>query len=300
MMRSFFTILMGLFGVLILVTATPSEGRQNANSPTSSSTNADTFDPRDFSGVWARFGGREGRGNAQGGAPFPEKGDDGYGLEVPPFTPEGQAKFDSYRPGYGRPLGSASAAERPEEHIGRRRAVPPAEQNDPASLCSPYGVTRLILTSYFSTVEFVHASDRMIQNFAWMKDYRNIWMDGRELPTEIDIPNWNGYSIGRWEGDTLVVDSYGFEESTWLDRYGYPHSGEMRMEERYRRIAADRLELIMTITDPLIYTEPWVSGRKVFRKLEREESSINGWYELFDERCVPVDEFDFNENVRSG
>ena len=94
--------------------------------------------------------------------------------------------------------------------------------------------------------------------------------------------------------------TYGFEESTWLDRYGYPHSGEMRLEERYRRIATDRLELIMTVTDPLIYTEPWVSGRKVFRKLAREESSINGWYELFDERCVPVDEIDFNENVRAG
>ena len=77
-------------------------------------------------------------------------------------------------------------------------------------------------------------------------------------------------------------------------------AGEMRLEERYRRIATDRLELIMTVTDPLIYTEPWVSGRKVFRKLAREESSINGWYELFDERCVPVDEIDFNENVRAG
>ena len=133
-----------------------------------------------------------------------------------------------------------------------------------------------------------------------MKDYRNIWMDGRGLPTEIDIPNWNGYSVGDWEGNTFVVQSYGFEESTWVDRYGYPHSGEMRLEERYRRIAPDLLELVMTITDPEIYTEPWLSERKVFRKLARDESSVNGWWELFDERCVPTDEIDFNENVRSG
>jgi hypothetical protein len=157
----------------------------------------------------------------------------------------------------------------------------------------------LILTSYFSTLEFVHASDRIIQNFAWTKDSRNVWMDGRQLPKEIDIPMWNGYSVGRWEGDTLVVSSYGFEESTWLDHFGYPHSGEMRLEERYRRIAPDRLELVMTLTDPVIYTKPWVGGRKVFRKLPREESSVNGWYELFEERCVPMDEFDFNDNVRN-
>ena len=262
----------------------------------------EAFDARDFSGVWGRFGNREGRGNRQGGAPFPEKGDDGFGNDVPPFTPEGQAKFDSYKPGYGRPLGSTAALAATDEHIGRRRAVPPAEQNDPASVCSPYGVTRLILTSYFSTLEFVHTRDdeRIIQSFAWMKDERNIWMDGRELPAEIDIPNWNGYSVGRWDGDTLVVESYGFEESTWVDRYGYPHSGEMRLEERYRRLGPDLLELVMTITDPVIYTEPWVSELKVFRKLAREESSVNGWYELFDERCVPVDEFDFNANVRAG
>jgi hypothetical protein len=296
-MRRLFTIAAGLLGVSIALSA-GTEGRQNVGALPANSTGTN-IDRRDFSGVWGRFGGREGRGNAQGGAPFPEAGDDGFGNDVPPFTPEGQAKFDSYKPGYGRSLGSAAATARSDEHIGRRRAVPPAEQNDPASLCSPIGLTRLILTSYFSPIEFVHAGDRIIQNFAWTKDSRNIWMDGREPLREVDIPTWNGYSVGRWEGDTLVVDSYGFEESSWVDHFGYPHSGEMRVEERYRRIAPDRLELIMTINDPVIYTRPWVSQRKVFRKLPREETSINGWYELFDERCIPRDEFDFNENVRA-
>ncbi len=106
--------------------------------------------------------------------------------------------------------------------------------------------------------------------------------------------------MGRWEGDTLVVDSYGFEESTWIDHFGYPHSDEMRLEERYRRIAPDRLELIMTITDPKIYTKPWVSGKKVFRMLSKEEASLNGWYGLLEERCVPSEEFDFNNRVRAG
>jgi hypothetical protein len=297
-MRRDFTVLTVVLAVA-LVSAVPRLGGQSASAPGANAADPGTFDPRDFSGVWGRFGSREGRSNAQGGAPFPEAGDDGFGSDVPPFTPAGQEKFDSYKPGYGRPLGSEAAA-KSTEHIGRRRAVPPAQQNDPASSCTPNGLTRLILTSYFSTVEFVHAGDRIIQNFAWTKDSRNIWMDGRKLPTEVDIPNWNGYSVGRWEGNTLVVDSYGFEESTWLDHFGYPHSGEMRLEERYRRIAPDRLELIMTLTDPLIYTKPWVGDRKVFRKLPREESSVNGWYELFDERCIPEHEADFNRNVRSG
>jgi hypothetical protein len=148
-------------------------------------------------------------------------------------------------------------------------------------------------------VEFVHAKDRIVQNFAWTKDSRNIWMDGRQLPTEIDTPTFNGYSVGRWEGDTLVVNSHGFEDSSWLDHFGYPHSDQMRLEERYRRTAPDRLELVMTLTDPEIYVKPWVSSKKVFRLLPRAESSVNGWYELFEERCLPTDEADFNDNVRA-
>jgi hypothetical protein len=276
-MRARFAILVVLLGVALAFAVTAPRAQQN-------------FDPKDFSGVWARFGPPV--GNAQGGAPFREKGDDGFGLEVPPFTPEGQKKFDSYKPGYGRTLGTAGP-----DHIGRRRAVPPEQQNDPASSCMPNGLTRLILSSYFSTVEFVQAKDRIIQNFAWTFDSRTIWMDGRKLPASFDNPSWNGYSTGRWEGDTLVVDSYGFEESSWLDHFGYPHSGEMKLEERYRRIAPDRLELTMTINDPVIYTKPYMSGKKVFRLVPREESSINGWYEQVAERCIPADEQDFNQNV---
>ncbi len=290
-MRRPLTMLIGVLGVSILASA-PLWG-QGAAAPAAGQ--SAKFDPHDFSGVWGRFGAPN--GNAQGGARFAEKGDDGFGPTVPPVTPAGQAKFDSYKPGYGRTLGTPPA--NPQEHFGRRRAVAPELQNDPATTCQPYGLTRLILSSYFATVEFVHASDRLIQNFAWTRDSRNIWMDGRTLPAEVDIPLFNGYSVGRWEGDTLVIDSKGFDESSWLDHFGYPHSEEMRLEERYRRIAPDRLELVMTINDPVIYTAPYVSDRKVFRKLPREESSVNGWYELLEERCVPSDEKDFNDNVRA-
>ncbi len=255
------------------------------------------FDKNDISGIWGRFGGREGRGNFQGSA-FPEGGDAGFGNDVPPMTPEGLELLEANKTGYGRPLGSQLAAERTDEHFGRRRAVLPATGNDPTAACTPGGLTRAILSTYFSPFEFFKGNDRMVQHFEWTNEWREIWMDGRELPKDPDIYKWNGYSIGRWEGDTFVVESFGFEPTTWVDHFGYPHSEQMRLQERYRRIAADRMELVMTITDPKIYTKPWVSQKKVFRLLPRTESTIDGWWGLVDDRCVPAEEQDFNEKVR--
>ena len=100
-----------------------------------------------------------------------------------------------------------------------------------------------------------------------------------------------GYSVGKWEGNTFVVNSTGFEQRTWLDHFGYPHSDEMRLEERYRRIDRDSLELTMTLTDPKMYTKPWVSEKKVF-KLAPPNTEIQ---ELF---CVPSEEEEFNRRVR--
>jgi hypothetical protein len=72
----------------------------------------------------------------------------------------------------------------------------------------------------------------------------------------------------------------------------------MRLEERYRKIAPDKIELVMTIDDPKVYTAPFVSDRKIFRKLSQEEATIDGWQHLVDDRCVPAEEFDFNKTVR--
>src|SRR2546430_14401254 len=63
----------------------------------------------------------------------------------------------------------------------------------------------------------------------------------------------SGWSVGRWEGDTFVVQSNGFDERTWLDHFGYPHSEEMTLEERYHRLDRDNMQLVITLTDPKIY-----------------------------------------------
>src|SRR5215831_9749044 len=86
--------------------------------------------------------------------------------------------------------------------------------------------------------------------------YRQIFMDGRALETDPN-PSWMGYSVGRWEGDTLVVESFGFNDRTWLDRDGHPHSEALRITERYRRRDFGHMEIEMTLNDPQVYARPW-------------------------------------------
>src|SRR6266516_1074502 len=86
--------------------------------------------------------------------------------------------------------------------------------------------------------------------------YRQIFMDGRELETDTN-PSWMGYSVGRWEGDTLVVESFGFNDRTWLDRDGHPHTEALRMTERYRRRDFGHMEIEITLNDPQVYARPW-------------------------------------------
>jgi hypothetical protein len=85
--------------------------------------------------------------------------------------------------------------------------------------------------------------------------FRQIHMDGRKLPVD-PSPTWQGYSVGRWEGDTLVVDTVGFNDRSWLDVRGTPHSEEMRVEERFRRQDYGHLDMTITITDPKTFTRP--------------------------------------------
>ena len=190
--------------------------------------------------------------------------------DTPPMTPAAKAKFDSNKPSYGT------------------RAIPPALGNDPAGKCDPLGLVRLIL--FPRPMEIIQVQGRILQFFEWNHMWRTIWMDGRKLPSldEAD-PRWFGYSVGRWEGDTLVVESTGFDNRTWLDQFGNPYSDEMHLEERYRRVG-ETLELMMTLTDPKMYTKPWVSEKKVFRMQPKEE--------IREEICVPTIEEEFNRRTR--
>jgi len=86
--------------------------------------------------------------------------------------------------------------------------------------------------------------------------YRVIFMDGRELEAD-PAPSWMGLSVGRWDGDTLIVESVGFNDKTWLSRYGQPHTEALRMTERYQRTDFGHLRVEVTFNDPTAYAKPW-------------------------------------------
>ena len=86
--------------------------------------------------------------------------------------------------------------------------------------------------------------------------HRQIYTDGRPLPADPQ-PSWQGYSIGKWEGDTLVVDSAGFNDKSWLDAIGHTHSEALRVQERYRRRDFGHMEMQVTIDDPKTFTKPF-------------------------------------------
>jgi hypothetical protein len=84
---------------------------------------------------------------------------------------------------------------------------------------------------------------------------RQVYTDGRKLP-EDPQPAWLGYSVGRWENDTLVVDAAGFNDRTWLDSAGHPHSEDLRVRERFHRRDFGHVDLAVTVEDPKMYAKP--------------------------------------------
>ena len=155
----------------------------------------------------------------------------------------------------------------------------------------------IVMAGPNSAMEMVHtqANNRIIQNFEWFGDHRSIWMDGRKLPTPGDyLPGVNGYSVGQWEGDTLVVTSTGFDERQWVDMYGFPISEGAVLVERWERPSPNRLRVQLTLTDPVNYTRPWTSSVKTWTLVPKEKMAIGGWSGIFDDRCIPSDEALFN------
>jgi hypothetical protein len=98
---------------------------------------------------------------------------------------------------------------------------------------------------------------------------RQIYMDGRELEKDPN-PTWMGYSVARWDDDTLLVETNGFNESTWLDVDGHPHTEGLRMTERYRRPDFGHLEVQITLDDPKAYIKPWTVVVTMDRKTDTE------------------------------
>ena len=122
--------------------------------------------------------------------------------------------------------------------------------------CLPFGPASVTdVAPSYREMKIVQTPTLVVFLFAGLT-YRQIFMDGRSLESDPN-PSWMGYSVGRWEGDTLVVESGGYNARTWLDRDGHPHTEQLRVTERYRRRDFGHLDIEMTLRDPTIYARPW-------------------------------------------
>jgi len=125
----------------------------------------------------------------------------------------------------------------------------------PSDRCLPRGVPSMMLARG-EPWKVVQTPGAITILFHESLHYRQIFTDGRPFPDD-PAPSWLGYSIGRWEGDTLVAETIGLTEETWLDEGGHPHSDALRVTERFRRGAVGRMDVDVTIDDPKAYTAPW-------------------------------------------
>jgi hypothetical protein len=136
----------------------------------------------------------------------------------------------------------------------RRTRTEQNGKDDPVSRCLPGGVVKLHTTPQLRKI--VQLPGLVITLNEMDATFRQIFTDGRPLP-EVDITSFKGYSSGRWEGDTLVVQTSGFPDGIWLDRSGNPLTDAARITERIRRVSFGRMEIEVTIDDPKAYTRPW-------------------------------------------
>lgn len=211
-------------------------------------------------GVWVRGGGSGRGGPTTQWSPQPLA-----------FTAAGQKQLDANKPGKGP------------------RAVVPAFGNDPMGGANPPGLYRTLI--YNRPFEMVQLPGRVVQLFEWAKIWRVIWTDGRPVPEDVpEGPFWYGYSVGKWEGDTLVVQTMALDERAWLDEWGTPFSAGAKVEERWRRVSSDRMELVIKVTDPTFYPKPWVSDPKIY--------TLQPKGELTEMIFAPMDEIQFNNRIR--
>jgi hypothetical protein len=124
----------------------------------------------------------------------------------------------------------------------------------PASRCQPWGMPMLDTIPYPSKIVQTPGVIYILSEADM--SFRQIYTDGRQH-TPDPQPSWLGYSVGKWEGDTLVVDTVGFNDRSWLDAFGHRHSEAMRITERFQRIDFRHTELQLTVDDPKTYTKPF-------------------------------------------
>jgi hypothetical protein len=214
------------------------------------------FSPHDLDGIWMPLNGKD------GGAPLVDPN------AHPPFTPWGQKRFDASFPSLG-----------PRDVAGK--------ENDPILKCYPDGMPKQLGSPH--PFEIFMRPDRMVMIFEKDHDWRYAWTDGRKH-NEGAAPTYNGYATGKWDGDTFVVDSTGFNDIPWLDYFGDPHSDAMHLTEYYKRLDHDTLSISVTIDDPKAYAAVWEGKPHLYR--------LKPTWDLQDYYCNIQDIQQYDKDVR--
>jgi hypothetical protein len=239
---------------------------------------------RDLSGTWDA-------GMLVGGSGAME-----HPATFPPGTPGGNGSQGGHldETGIGKPLpytplGLAALKANHPSGPGVRQ-VDSVLTNDPAGLCDPLGFPYMY-TWELRTLYVAQKSKQVLIVSPFYGNYRVIWTDGRQPPTDAD-PRYNGYSVGRWTDDyTFVVETTGLLEKTWLDHAGRPHSDQLKVEETYHRLSLDTLELTVKITDPKMYTAPWLALNKADMHLLPDD------FDVPELQCSPSEFAAYNDQL---
>jgi hypothetical protein len=185
-----------------------------------------------------------------------------FSTQEPPMTPWAEEQYRAAKPSFG-PHG-----------------VSIADTNDPVYHgCFPPGVPRVYLHPF--PLQIVQIPGQVTILYEYDNLSRRIYTDSQPHNTDLP-PTWMGDSIGKWEEDTLVVDTTNFNDKTWLDRIGHPHSAALHLVERFRRVDPKNLQIEITIEDPKAYTKPWTAH--LFYRLQP------GW-KLLEQFCEDNDSF---------
>jgi hypothetical protein len=202
------------------------DGKPNLSAPAPRAANGTP----DFSGVWANDGYDPSRAEGlAGGPPKTAFFDVANGLgAAPPYQPWAAALADTRKAAFSK--------------------------DNPDARCLPLGVLQMM--AHPLPKKIVHTPALLVILYERNMEFRQIFTDGRPLPADQN-PSWSGYSTGKWEKDTLVVQTSGFRDGLWADFNGSPLSDRAKVTERFRRPTFGRLEVQVTIDDPKAYTRPW-------------------------------------------
>jgi hypothetical protein len=151
----------------------------------------------------------------------------------------------------------------------RDKRIADHSKDNPDAHCLPIGFTQL--HNHPQPRKIIQTPTLIVMLYEANGGIRQIFLDGRPLPDNDPQPWWYGYSIGKWNGDTLIVESTGFRDGGWLDVNGAPLTDAAKLTERFRRVNYGNLEIEVTVDDPKAYTRPWTAVKMRHRLLPGDE-----------------------------